>query len=102
MEGTVTAIWIKRAHRGPMDPADRVTLRAGHGIVGSADRSRYRQVTLVDQALWDAIVAPLGVPVNPIVRRANFLISGLDLAGSRGRILRMGSCRLRINGETRP
>ena len=30
------------------------------------------------------------------------MVSGLDLQRSRGRILRVGQTRLRINGETRP
>jgi MOSC domain-containing protein YiiM len=30
------------------------------------------------------------------------MVSGLDLQGSRGRILRVGPVRLKINGETRP
>jgi MOSC domain-containing protein YiiM len=102
MRGRLEAIWIKRAHGGPMDPARRATLRAGRGIVGNADQGGRRQITLIDRHTWDLITEQLQDYVDPAVRRANLLISGVSLAGSRGRVLRIGRCRLRINGETRP
>jgi MOSC domain-containing protein YiiM len=100
--GRLEAIWIKRAHRGPMDPVTRATLRAGRGIVGNADQGGRRQVTLIGRQLWDPVMEDLGDYVDPAARRANLLIAGLSLANSRGMILRVGRCRLRINGETRP
>lgn len=102
MPGRLEAIWVKRAHRGPMDPVQRAALRAGRGIVGNADRGGRRQVTLIDQGAWDEAVEQVGMYVDPIARRANFCVSGLSLADTRGRILRIGACELRINGETRP
>jgi MOSC domain-containing protein YiiM len=100
--GKVEAIWIKRAHGGNMDAVARATLRAGRGIVGSANQGGRRQVTLIDRIAWDRVNEELRDDVDPALRRANVLISGLSLAGSRGRTLRIGSCRLKINGETRP
>jgi MOSC domain-containing protein YiiM len=102
MRGRLDAIWIKRAHGGPMDPVERATLRAGRGLVGNADQGGRRQVTLIDRGAWDAITGELADDVDPASRRANLLVSGVSLAGSRGRVLRIGGCRLRINGETRP
>ena len=102
MTGSLEAIWIKRAHRGEMDRVATATLITGRGIVGNADQGRRRQVTIVEQEAWDEMMRDLDAAVAPKARRANLLVSGLALAHSRDRILRVGACRLRIGGETRP
>ena len=100
--GRLEAIWIKRAHMGPMDAAPEAELVAGRGIRGNADQGRRRQVTVIDRHAWDAALHELGDAVAPSARRANLMISGVGLAQSRGRILRIGACRLQVGGETRP
>jgi MOSC domain-containing protein YiiM len=57
-EGSLEAIWLKRARRGPT--------------------------------------------LEPAVRRANLLVSGVRLQGSRGLILCIGGCRIRVGGELTP
>ena len=100
--GRLEAIWIKRAHMGPMDAAPEAELVAGRGIRGNADQGRRRQVTIIERDAWNAALEDLGDQVAPSARRANLLISGVPLARTRGRILRIGECRLEIGGETRP
>ena len=97
----LAAIWIKRVTRGPMDPVTTATLDTT-GLLGNANRGGRRQVTLISRERWNAVMATLGVPVAPSTRRANLMLSGVDLEKSRGRVLRVGATRLRINGETRP
>ncbi len=95
-------IWIKRMHRGPMDPAARARVVAGKGIVGNANQGGKRQVTIVSSKHWTEVTAPLGSTPDPRLRRANLLVSDIDFADARGRILRIGTVRVRIYGETRP
>jgi len=102
MSGRVEAIWIKRAHRGLMDPVQSASLVAGQGIAGNVDRSRRRQVTLLEAEVWDACMRELGVTKDPAGRRANALVSGVSLAHTRGRILVIGAATLAIDGELTP
>lgn len=85
-----------------MDARDRVTLVAGRGVEGNADQGGKRQVTIVAKERWDALMREVGAALEPSARRANLVVSGLSLAESRGRVLRVGSCRIRLLGETRP
>ncbi len=101
-KGTVVAIWRKRAHGGPMDPQDRATLIPDHGIEGNADVGGMRQVTIVSRERWDRVDDDLGATVDPTLRRANVMISGVNLVESRGKTIQIGPCEVLIRGETKP
>jgi len=102
MTGEVVQIWIKRAHRGVMDPMESAEAIAGRGLVGNADQGRRRQITIIDETAWREAAAETGRDVDPSRRRANVMLRGIPLAGSRGKLLRLGACLVRILGETRP
>lgn len=102
MTGEIVKIWIKRAHRGVMDPVESAEAIAGRGLVGNADQGRRRQITIIDEAAWREAAAETGNEVDPSKRRANVMLRGIPLANSRGKLLRLGACLVRILGETRP
>ena len=95
-------IWLKRGTGGPMDAVDGAVLEPGGGLRGNANRGGRRQVTIISEARWAELMEALGADLPPSARRANLLVSGVDLENSRGRVLRAGAARLQINGETRP
>lgn len=98
--GVIEEIWIKRGKRAPMDAVKTATLVAGRGLQGNANQGGKRQVTILSREYWDEITA--GLPAKPIMRRANLLVSAMDLRDSRDKVLRVGNARIRILGETRP
>jgi MOSC domain-containing protein YiiM len=102
MSGVLEAIWTKRAHRGPMDSRESATLIEGKGLEGSVGRSSRRQVTIIEREVWDALMRETGSSAPPSTRRANLMVSGIRLADTRKRILRIGDTRLEIAGETKP
>ncbi len=100
--GRLERIFVKRFKLGPMDERSQATLREGFGLEGNANQKGRRQVTLIQTEAFREMSNEMGVEIPPSVRRANLLVSGVELANSRHRVLRIGPCRLLIHGETRP
>jgi MOSC domain-containing protein YiiM len=100
--GEIVSIWIKRAHGGPMDAVSEAEFVVGRGVRGSADQGGKRQITIIDEGAWSEAEQDLGVLVDPRSRRANVMLRGLDLENSRGKLLRLGHCAIRVYGEVRP
>jgi MOSC domain-containing protein YiiM len=59
-------------------------------------------VTILSREAWELATGELDATLDPKARRANLLVSGITLANTRGRILRIGDQRLVIGGETTP
>ena len=85
-----------------MDFVEQAVMQAGEGLVGNANQGGRRQVTILEREIWAELMTEVAGALPPSARRANLLIRGLSLHRSAKRILRIGSCRIRILGETRP
>jgi MOSC domain-containing protein YiiM len=101
-QGTLVGIFLKRFHGGPMDPHSEATLETGRGLAGNAEHGGRRQVTIVSEERWNALMNDVRASLGPEARRGNLVVSGIDLESTRGRTLVVGACRLKIGGETRP
>lgn len=102
MSGRVEALWTKRALRGVMDGAEAITFVAEKGIDGDANFGRSkRQVTVIEKEVFDQISTDLP-GVEPYMRRANVMVSGIRLKDVRDHVLTLGDVRIRLHGETRP
>ena len=85
-----------------MDPQTSAVLIAGRGLDGNANQGGRRQVTILEEERWTDALLEAGADLPTSTRRANLVISGLRLEGTRGRILRIGPCRLQIWMECTP
>ena len=100
--GKLEAIWLKRARRGPMDPVDEAVAVEDRGLLGGADFDRARHVTLIEREVFDRLKAEFDDSVEPVMRRANLVVSGIRLEDTLDRTLAVGHLRIHIRGETHP
>ena len=107
MEGTAIAtllnIAIREASRAPMILHEARDVGLVTGLEGDfRGRTRSRQVTVLSREAWAGACAELGTELPWTTRRANLLVEGLDLEGTAGQRLHVGTVVLEITGETRP
>ena len=96
----IERLWIKPAAGAPMEPVEEFTIVAGDGVVGNKPQRRH--VTLISAERWAEAMRELDADIDPGARRANVLISDIDLNESTGRTVRIGDVVLAIQGHTKP
>ncbi|MHC4956063.1 MAG: MOSC domain-containing protein [Planctomycetota bacterium] len=96
----IERLWIKPAAGAPMQPVDSLEILAGEGVVNAKPARRH--VTLIAQERWAELMEQLNADLDPSTRRANVLLSGVDLTESSGKTIRIGGVELHIAGETKP
>ncbi|HIF38397.1 MAG TPA: MOSC domain-containing protein [Gemmatimonadetes bacterium] len=101
--GQLEAIWIKTAHGGVMQPVSEANAQENKGLVGDVSFGRSkRQVTLIEKEIFDVLGDRFSGSVKPEMRRANFMVTGIELKETVGRILSIGDLKVEIFGETKP
>jgi len=101
MSGRVEAIWKKTSHGGVMDPVEQVNAIADQGLEDDANFGAARQVTVIEQEVFDRIKENLPTS-EPALRRANIMVSGLQLKNMNNHVLIVGEAEILLRGETRP
>jgi MOSC domain-containing protein YiiM len=100
--GTVEAIFLRPGARVPVRPVSTARAVRDQGLEGDHAVGGRRQVTILSREAWEAACRDFGQQVDPSVRRANLLVSGLDLAGTIGATLQIGGAQIDVTMETRP
>ncbi len=85
-----------------MDPVDDASAVEGRGLEGGADYGSSRHVTLIEREVFERLKAEFDDSVEPVMRRANLMVSGVRLENTKDRTLAVGDLRIHIQGETRP
>ena len=96
----IERLWIKPAAGAAMEPTEQLTIRAEGGIEGN--KPQQRPITFIAQERWNELMSDMGSDLDPATRRANVLVSGIDLIESTGKTIRIGNVELIVRGETRP
>ncbi len=93
----------QRAEKGdPMVEVDHGHVSLNVGLDAEHRPPGKRSVTLLSDSRWSQACTELGVTLPWTTRRANFLISGLDLSTLIGRAILIGTVRVWIHAETKP
>jgi len=85
-----------------MEPVEEASAVAELGLAGNANQGGTRQITVVSEEAFAETSIEMGQTIDPMVRRANLLVSGIELKETTGQVLQVGKLRILIKGETRP
>jgi MOSC domain-containing protein YiiM len=100
--GKVVSIYLYPERGAEPVAVNEAVALVGKGLDGDQPRAFKRQVTLLSLEAWQQATAELGAALSPCVRRANIVISGVDLSTAIGKHIQIGAIRLEIHGETTP
>ncbi len=103
VDSRIEAIAIRPESRGAMTELTEAQVTPQDGVIGDFRRGvGPRQVTVLAVEAWRATCADLGTDLPWLLRRANLLVRGINLADTAGAHLRIGEIILQVTGETKP
>ena len=100
--GVIRAIAWRTTDGNAMQATDECRVEAHRGLDSENRKHGKREVTLLAADAWADVCRELGVVLPWHIRRANFLVEGLDLAKTIGRTVLIGEVEVYIHGETKP
>lgn len=101
--GTLIAIARRAKSHAPMEELQSVRIAPGTGLEGDfRGKVKDRNVSIVSREAWEAACTDLGKVLPWTLRRANLLVSGLDLKETAGKRLEIGGVLLEVTGECDP
>ncbi len=100
--GILLGVWGRKEWGGVMSPFDSANFQAEKGMIEDISFGSRRQITMIEEEVWEAVMNELSSDLPHETRRANLLLRGIKLKESKGKILLIGNCRVKILGETKP
>jgi len=102
-EGSVVSIAIRTRSGAAMQERNEAEIRIESGVAEDfRGKPGKRQVTVLSKDAWDAACAEVDVTLPWTERRANLLLTGLELLPTPGARLRVGTALLEVTGQTDP
>lgn len=102
LRGAVAAIAFRPTDGRPMQELAECNVVPGRGLDCENRPSGRREVTLLSKQGWEQTCRRPDAALSWHLRRANFLIDGLDPGRLIDRELTIGPICIKIHGETRP
>lgn len=101
--GEILALAIRPASGIPMESRDTIELTSKEGVVGDFGKSMKRQVTILSLEDWEeSILEVADSSLDWTTRRAQVLVTGVELRGFVGKTISLGTSRVTILGEVPP
>lgn len=103
IQGKLLSIAFKRSPFSVMEEVTTSFISKESGLINDCRGNILnRQITIITEESWKEVCKELNNNLPWTLRRANLLISGINLIESTGKLLHINNVILQITGETKP